>query len=539
MKRLHNSCFGSEDSFRFSVRWRIVVLCCASVSLSCGFDERATECSAETVVQDCGPNGVCHLGYCASSQRAGANTGGRGGSTGMTGTTTGNSSMQPANAGASGSDASDPSLTGAGAGAYESSGPCAAGMTPSSETCNGSDDDCDGTVDEDSTVSCYPEATPGCQTGADGSCRGACMLGTQTCTAGALTACTGAVMPVAEVCTASASDAASDEDCDGRVDEQCECQNGQSTRCYDGPQGTRDIGACRSGTQRCVDATWSACKDSLEPTAETCANQGADDDCNGSLDDIGGLGDPCSVPAVRGACALGSWRCVAGSAQTACVSDNVPSMELCNGADDDCDGVTDNGFDLTTDRNHCGACSTVCSTDESCCAGGCVAGGRDAVSCGGAGASGAGGAGAGGAGAGAGGAGPGPGGRGGQGGAGAGAGAGGTSVAGQGGSAPPVAGTSGGCGSCARGQVCCGDRCVREADDVNHCGGCDIVCRDGRVPGCCGGRCVDLMDNATCGSCDVSCGLLTNDNSDRTCSCGTYQGEIRCIGAAIRDVCVF
>src|SRR5262245_13042133 len=39
-------------------------------------------------------------------------------------------------------------------------------------------------------------------------------------------------------------------------------------------------------------------------------------------------------------------------------TDACPGVtEECNGRDDDCDGVIDNGFDLTSDRDNCGACN--------------------------------------------------------------------------------------------------------------------------------------------------------------------------------------
>ena len=41
-----------------------------------------------------------------------------------------------------------------------------------------------------------------------------------------------------------------------------------------------------------------------------------------------------------------------------------PAKEECNGKDDDCDGETDEDFDLKTDINNCGQCGTVCTNDH-------------------------------------------------------------------------------------------------------------------------------------------------------------------------------
>ncbi len=38
----------------------------------------------------------------------------------------------------------------------------------------------------------------------------------------------------------------------------------------------------------------------------------------------------------------------------------IGGQEICNGIDDDCNGEVDEGFDLWTDLNNCGACGTVC-----------------------------------------------------------------------------------------------------------------------------------------------------------------------------------
>ncbi len=56
-----------------------------------------------------------------------------------------------------------------------------------------------------------------------------------------------------------------------------------------------------------------------------------------------------------------------------------PITERCNGSDDDCDGRTDEGFDLESDPLTCGSCFTVCPTHNS--TPSCVAGRCEIASC--------------------------------------------------------------------------------------------------------------------------------------------------------------
>src|SRR6185369_4666620 len=157
----------------------------------------------------------------------------------------------------------------------------------------------------------------------------------QTCVNGKYGSCTGAIGPTAETCNDV------DDDCDGVIDNGCICRRGDTRGCYAGPAGTGGVGICRVGTQSCVIqggvASWGACSGQVLPGQESC--NALDDDCNGKVDD--GLSRSCGNNV--GACRPGTQVCAAG-ARGACTGGVDPEPELCNGIDDDCDGVGDDGF---------------------------------------------------------------------------------------------------------------------------------------------------------------------------------------------------
>jgi hypothetical protein len=70
---------------------------------------------------------------------------------------------------------------------------------------------------------------------------------------------------------------------------------------------------------------------------------------------------------------VGSQQCVSGGPGP-CLGEVTPSTDFCNGLDDDCDGKTDEDFDLKTDPKHCGACSIFCRADQQCINGLCSKG---------------------------------------------------------------------------------------------------------------------------------------------------------------------
>ncbi|MBK7864105.1 MAG: PKD domain-containing protein [Archangiaceae bacterium] len=108
------------------------------------------------------------------------------------------------------------------------------------------------------------------------------------------------------------------------------CFEGETASC-----GSSKLGECRLGLATCTGGAFGPCVGAVEPTAELC--NGRDDDCDGLIDE-----DLAMSSCGLGVCARVLPACANG-APVSCVP-GTPTLEVCNGLDDDCDGMTDEGF---------------------------------------------------------------------------------------------------------------------------------------------------------------------------------------------------
>jgi hypothetical protein len=230
---------------------------------------------------------------------------------------------------------------------------------------------------EGATQVCY-SGTPGTEG------VGECRVGSQTCTGGTWGPCEGETIPAEDVCDTLDNDCdgladedlaaetcgqgacqvtvetcvngvaqpcvpltgnpteqceGTDDNCDGQIDEGCTCNNGQTQPCYPGPAGTQGQGICKAGTQTCSGGAWGTCTGQVLPATELCNN--ADDDCNGTVDNGNPESGATCATGQAGACSAGLTSCQTGV--KVCVPTVTPSPEVCDGVDNNCNGTADDG----------------------------------------------------------------------------------------------------------------------------------------------------------------------------------------------------
>jgi hypothetical protein len=267
------------------------------------------------------------------------------------------------------------------------------------ETCDNKDNDCDGSTDEDFASMGLGDA---CSVGI-GECGNS---GQKQCKAdGSGLECS--VSPKAngpETCDAK------DNDCDGTTDEDfvlnadCtsgvgECAKAGKTMCKvdksaavcDAVAGTPGIESCNDKDDNCDGQTDEGCDNdndgycdknmAVSGSPKACSkgagdcNDGdglvfpnqsevcnsADDNCDGVIDEtFVGLGQSCVSG--KGECAAGGQKVCGGDKMSVVCNGNAgaPQTEICDNKDNDCDGVTDDGCDDDGD-GYCDSAMTIAS----------------------------------------------------------------------------------------------------------------------------------------------------------------------------------
>jgi hypothetical protein len=263
---------------------------------------------------------------------------------------------------------------------------CEGEINPSTETCNGQDDNCDGDIDltngmppMDAMGTCNVPIPP------PANATSPCMAGTRACIGGTIQ-CLGSVLPAPGAVDTCGVDA----NCDGTLTNQPNLTSSVqhcgmcNNNCQTGAVNV--IVACVNSmcvNQGCLPGFYDldnngTCEYACNFVSSVEACNGQDDDCDGQVDEgvvppspvqVCGVSPAASRPEcttqVNVQCVGGGWQCAFPAG--VCAGGCSPNDEICDGLDNDCDGflnenVPDFGQPCASDDGQMlshGACRTV------------------------------------------------------------------------------------------------------------------------------------------------------------------------------------
>lgn len=255
----------------------VFLLGCISISAACAYGANPSE------TLSCGRGTVKEDGICVPDDSTGGN-------------------------GGSGTDAASSSSSSTSSSSSSSSGAASSSSSSASSTSSSGG------------IECIHGVTRTCYSGPPGSEGiGECNSGVQTCSDGTWLPCIGDSVPSSEKCDGL------DNDCNGSIDDGF-----GNVAC--------GLGACANTVAACVNGVAMTC---MPKSASPEACNGIDDDCDGVIDDATLDSEQSCNTGSAGECANGKTKCLNGV--ISCVSIKSASPEQCNGLDDDCNGVADDG----------------------------------------------------------------------------------------------------------------------------------------------------------------------------------------------------
>jgi hypothetical protein len=142
---------------------------------------------------------------------------------------------------------------------------------------------------------------------------------------------------IGDLCDLVACEATGLEECDG-VDNDCDQIIDEDLNEAERNCQTNGLGNCALGRQRCVGGFF-FCEANAVPSVELC--DGIDNNCNGEIDENNAEGNQLCERSEEGLCAIGFTRCE--NNQLLCLQSFETFNEICDGIDSDCDGITDEG----------------------------------------------------------------------------------------------------------------------------------------------------------------------------------------------------